>query len=217
MNSTLANAKADDVDMSDPTAVYSSVGIYLSSNYTEDNDPLVDASVGFGWGNNLLSIETKSGMDAINGRYAKMGLYKGLGLYVDATYQFEDNDESAYALNVGGIYALKINETLQFYPIATVGYGDALSENDRIDRHSMLYTVGTYSRVQLGKGWSLGVDPFYTYADGNHISTSIVSLDTFVSYQVKTHQFRVGAEHSWASDIRDDTDGSIYAKYKFAF
>lgn len=208
-------------DMSDPTAVYSSVGVNYSFDYG-DSEELeshnVDVSVGFGWSNNMLSLETKSNAEAINARYAKMNILGSLGLYTDITYNEKDinlNNESAYTLSVGGVYSLRLNETFQFYPVATVGFAGI---TDTEGEAPILYTLGSYNRVQLGHGFSLGLDPFYTMVDGTEYDA--LKVDTFVSYQVNNHQFRLGAEASWDSESSyDDKEdqGLAYLKYKFAF
>lgn len=195
--STSADAKS--IDMSDPTAVYSSVGGVINA----DGD--VDLSFGAGWGTNLFSIESRQNFDAFNVRYAKMQLWKGLGLYVDATFQIEADTGST--VGIGGIYALPISKVFQFYPILTVG-GIELTEGD----WSTSATFGVYSRIQLGNGFSIGIDPFYTTAENDFSTTS---LDSFLGYQYKTHMLRFGFLGSETNHTSYDSKG--YIKYKFGF
>ncbi len=187
------------VDMSDPTAVYSSVGGVVN----EDGD--IDLSVGAAWGNNLLSIESKQNFDAVNVRYAYMKLWKGLGIYVDSTYQIEADQGSS--IGAGIIYSLPVNKVFQIYPVVTLG-GMELIEGEWI----ATATFGAYARFQLGNGFSVGLDPFYTTGED---SFSITSLDSFLAYQYKTQQVRLGFIGSEVN--KADFDGSAYIKYKYAF
>ena len=199
MTTLSVTANGKDIDMSDPTAVYSSVGGVIN----EDGD--VDLSVGAGWGNNLLSVESRQNFDALNVRYARMKLWKGLGLYIDATHQIEADFGSTFG--IGGIYALPINKVFQFYPIITVGGMEQMK-----GEWSGSATFGVYSRIQLGKGFSVGIDPFYTTSENSFSSTT---LDSFLGYQYKTHMFRFGLLGSDTNST--DYDSKAYIKYKFGF
>ncbi|MCW8348988.1 MULTISPECIES: hypothetical protein [Vibrio] len=216
------SALAKDVDMSDPTAVYSSVGGTLSQNYGANGEETNgDVSVGVGWGKNLLSIESKDSLDSINTRYARMGVVGDLGVYFDNTITtakvLGEEEYHGYTASLGAIYSLKLNDTLQLYPIVTIGSAGELGGS----HHRAIYTVGSYNRIQLGNGWSVGLDPFYTVVDGEKEDS--FKFDTFVSYQYKSHQFRLGTTNQWQQAEEYDystsieTGGEVYFKYKYAF
>ncbi|USD42776.1 hypothetical protein J4N42_19345 [Vibrio sp. SCSIO 43135] len=177
------------VDMSDPTAVYSSVG----TSFTSEGN--VDLSAGFAWGKNLLSIETKNGADAINARYAWMT--DGRGVYGEAYFNHETDTVSG---SVGYIHTFKVHEKVKLYPLAMVGFND----NDITDT-MLTGTIGMYTRVDIGSGFHLGLDPFYTVGEGDYDSHSV---DTFVGKQVDNHRVRVGI---------NSADEELYFKWQMAF
>ncbi|GAB7218791.1 hypothetical protein [Vibrio comitans] len=193
------------VDMADPTAVYSSVGAHL---YTNGD---FDLSAGLAWGKNMLAVESKQGMDAINVRYAHMDLWQGIGVYAESTLQL-DNDFGTSA-SIGAVSTLKVGEVWTIYPIATLGSIEVIE-----DEWIATGTVGFYNRFKLGSGFSLGIDPFYTLGESDYES---IYVDTFISYQYKNHQIRLGYNGSESKskvlNSSTDFDGEGYLEYKMAF
>ncbi|MGF1719342.1 hypothetical protein L4D20_04760 [Vibrio kyushuensis] len=178
------------VDMSDPTAVYSSVGTSMSS----DGD--IDVSAGFAWGKNLLSIETKQGTDALNTRYAWMT--EGKGIYAEAYFNRDTETQSG---SVGYIHTFELSETIKIYPLAMVGIN-----NDELSNTTIATgTIGMYTRINIGSGFHLGVDPFYTLGESDHKTHSV---DTFVGKQIDNHRVRVGV---------NSAEEEMYFKWQMAF
>ncbi|GAD90963.1 MULTISPECIES: hypothetical protein [Vibrio] len=193
------------VDMADPTAVYSSVGAHL---YTNGD---LDLSAGFAWGKNMLAVESKQGMDALNVRYAHMNLWQGIGVYAESTLQLE-NDFGTSA-SIGAVSTLQVGDSWTIYPIATLGSMEIIE-----DKWITTGTIGVYNRFKLGSGFSLGVDPFYTLGESGYES---IYVDTFISYQYKNHQIRLGynASESQHNRVNSNTGftGEGYLEYKMAF
>ncbi|GEA52287.1 hypothetical protein VIN01S_30910 [Vibrio inusitatus NBRC 102082] len=187
------------VDMADPTAVYSSVG----GHFYTDGD--FDLSAGFAWGKNMLAVESKQGFDALNVRYAHMNLWNGVGVYAESTVQLEE--DLGTTASIGAVSTWNVGKVWTMYPILTIG-GMELTEDNWITTG----TVGVYNRFKLGHGFSLGLDPFYTFGESDFHSTYV---DTFVSYQYKNHQIRVGYNDSEGEF--SDFDGEGYIEYKMAF
>lgn len=181
---------ADEVDMSDPTAVYSSVG----TSFTSDGE--VDLSAGFAWGEHLLSIETKQGADALSTRYAWMR--EGRGLYAEGYFNDETETQSG---SVGYIHTFQIHEKIKLYPLAMVG----INNNDMTDTTIATGTVGMYTRIDIGSGFHLGLDPFYTFGESGYDS---YSLDSFIGKQIDNHRVRVGV---------NSAEEEMYFKWQMAF
>ncbi|MGF1753438.1 hypothetical protein L4C33_07565 [Vibrio makurazakiensis] len=181
---------AEELDMSDPTAIYSSVG----TSFTSDGE--VDVSAGFAWGEHLLSLETKQGADALSARYAWMT--EGKGLYAEGYFNHETDTQSA---SLGYIHTFQVHEKIKLYPLAMVG----VNSNDVTDKTIATGTLGMYSRVDIGSGFHLGVDPFYTVGEGDYDSFSV---DSFVGKQIDNHRVRVGV---------NSADEEMYFKWQMAF
>lgn len=187
------------VDMADPTAVYSSFG---ANAYTNGD---LDLSAGLAWGKNMLAIESKQGFDALNVRYANMDLWNGIGVYAESTAQLDK--EFGTTASIGAVSTWHVVDNWTIYPVLTVG-GMELTEENWITTG----TAGLYNRFNLSHGFSLGLDPFYTYGESDFNS---INVDAFVSYQVKNHQIRIG--YSGAETSYSDFEGESYIKYKMAF
>ncbi|WP_132765312.1 hypothetical protein [Vibrio crassostreae] len=185
--------------MADPTAVYSSVGAHA---YTNGD---LDLSAGLAWGKSVLAVESKGGFDAFNVRYAKMNMWNGVGIYAESTIQTEKDFGTTASVGAVGTYSL--NNRWTMYPILTFGSTEHI-EDDWIATG----TVGVYNRFKLGSGFSLGIDPFYTIGESNYESTYI---DSFVNYQYKNHQIRIG--YNGSESHVTDFDGEGYIEYKMAF
>lgn len=197
--SSLAQNDTKQLDMADPTAVYSSVGAHL---YTNGD---LDLSAGFAWGKNMLAVESKGGFDAANIRYAHMNLWNNLGVYAESTIEFEDNFGST--ATIGAVSTLKAGDWITFYPILTLGGLEV-----REDKWIATTTVGTYTRIKLVNGFSLGLDPFLTYGESDYNS---LSTDVFINYQYQNHQVRLG--YIGSSVESSDFEGEGYLEYKMAF
>jgi|GEM_PF-6121661 len=181
---------ADKVDMSDPTAVYSSVG----TSFTSSGE--VDLSAGFAWGEHLLSIETKQGADALSTRYAWMR--EGKGLYAEGYFDHESETQSG---SVGYIHTFQLHEKIKIYPLAMLG----VSNNEMTSDTIATGTVGMYTRIDIGSGFHLGVDPFYTVGENDYDQ---YSLDSFVGKQIDNHRVRVGV---------NSAEEEMYFKWQMAF
>ncbi|WP_394246548.1 hypothetical protein [Vibrio profundi] len=181
---------ADKVDMSDPTAVYSSVG----TSFTSSGE--VDLSAGFAWGEHLLSIETKQGADALSTRYAWMR--EGRGLYAEGYFDHELDTQSG---SVGYIHTFQLHEKIKIYPLAMLG----VNNNQNTDSTIATGTVGMYTRIDIGSGFHLGVDPFYTVGENDY---DHYSVDSFVGKQIDNHRVRVGV---------NSAEEEMYFKWQMAF
>ena len=193
-------AESKQVDMGDPTAIYSSFG----TEY--DSDGTLDVSLGVASGRHLLLVETKEGFDALKATYANMS--QGSGFYAESTF-----NKDIRSLSAGYITTFKMGETVTFYPVGMLGY----TNYDNLDYVTPTATLGVYTRINIAPGWQLGLDPFVTaYGkedQGGVFST--LSTDMFVGYQYQQHRFRVGYASSIVSSNKDDH--SIFFNYKVAF
>ncbi|AQS39319.1 hypothetical protein Sps_04213 [Shewanella psychrophila] len=175
------------IDMSDPTAVYSSIGVKADSSGT------LDASTGFAWGSNQLLVESKGGAESLSLTYANMS--QGSGFYGEAS-----GNSAQRSASIGYVTTLMLSEKLKIYPVIMAGY-----INDEImDRVTGIATAGFYTRYNLGSGFHLGLDPCFTFGqDGYQVNT----FDAFVGYQHKTHRLRLG--------VNEDRESSL--QYNMAF
>ncbi|WP_083700142.1 hypothetical protein [Shewanella sp. UCD-KL12] len=160
------------VDMSDPTAVYSSIGVKA------DTSGKLDASAGFAWGNNQLLIESKGGGDSLSMTYANMN--KGAGFYAEASGNAERRSTS-----IGYVTTLPLAENLKIYPVIMAGY----INDELMDEVTGIVTAGFYTRYNLGSGFHLGLDPFFTYGQNGYQANT---FDAFIGFQHKTHRIRLG-------------------------
>ncbi|WP_150102042.1 hypothetical protein [Shewanella halifaxensis] len=187
LSSAASADEQETLDMSDPTAVYSSLGISVDTR--ED----LDVNGGFAWGVNQLLIETKGGGDSVSLTYARMT--EGSGLYAETTF-----NKDLRSVNAGYITTFSLAESMKLYPVIMGGY-----INDEVsDDVTPIMSTGFYFRYNFGSGFHLGVDPFYTI--GTDSFDSFV-VDTFLGYQYKSHRFRVGI----------DEDKEVSLEYKIAF
>ncbi len=191
--------KEEQVDMADPTAVYSSVGAH---QYADGN---FDLSAGLAWGKNVVAVESKDGFDAVNVRYAQMNLWNGIGVYAESTIQLENDFGTSASVGAVGTYSVGTLWTM--YPILTVGSTEHI-EDDWIATS----TVGVYNRFKIGSGFSIGVDPFYTIGESGYEN---IYVDTFINYQYKNHQIRLG--YNGSESHKTNFDGEGYIEYKMAF
>ncbi|EAS42970.1 hypothetical protein C9J48_17550 [Photobacterium profundum] len=177
----------ENIDMSDPTAVYSAVGISLNS---EQN---VDISGSVAWDNNQLLVETNNGANSLGLTYAYME--EGSGLYAEA-----DINTDLRSYSVGGVTTLEATDCLKFYPVAMLGFiNDETTEDS-----TAITTLGTYTRYTIGKGLHLGLDAFYILGTQGYDDYAV---DAFLGYQYQRHRLRLGI----------DQDEEIELEYKIAF
>ena len=192
--------KKEQVDMGDPTAIYSSFGMEYNSEGT------FDISGGVASGNHLLFVETKNGFDALSATYANMA--GGSGFYAETTF-----NKDARSLSGGYVITFKPSEIITFYPVAMIGY----TNHENIDYITPTGTLGVYTRINIAPDWHLGVDPFVTVygREDKDGVFSTLSTDMFVGYQFKQHRVRLG----YASSLVDtgEDDHSVFMNYKIAF
>jgi hypothetical protein len=185
------------VDMSDPTQVYSSVS--LKTDFEGD----FDGSVGVGVGKNLGKFETNKGAEEFKLYYAHMN--KGKGFYAEMGF-----GENWQTYSAGGVMTLTVGKRTKIFPVAMIGVSNVLNDSDP------MVTGGAYIRTNIGKGFGIGADLFYTLLmndagkpyDGN-------SIKVFGSYQYKSHLFKLG--YSNEADLDTGEEGEVYLQYTIAF
>lgn len=202
----VAAAEADEIDMSDPTAVYSSVGMSMSEGADK-----VDVSASFAWGNNLFSFESRDGRDDYNVRYAWME--DGRGFYAEGNRGHEEAFQYGSA-SVGYIDTLRVNDHVSFYPVAMIGINNyEVKDNIGADYAIYTATVGTYTRIKFGENWHIGIDPFVTVGEMDY---TFKTVDAFIGKQLQNHRLRIGFRI--ADDGNDMTDNDqAYIKWQVAF
>ncbi|AJR06207.1 hypothetical protein C9J03_26050 [Photobacterium gaetbulicola] len=161
----------DKVNMADPTAVYSSVGMGIAANGD------VDASFGLAFGKHGMSLESKKGFDELKARYYWMN--EGQGFYTEG--YFGGDVES---LTGGYVATWKAMEKVTFYPVLTIG----VNKNQVTDDSIAIGMAGFYSRINHN-AWHIGFDNFYSFGEDDY---DLYTYDAFVGYQIKNHRIRAG-------------------------
>jgi hypothetical protein len=182
------------LDMTDPTQVYSSVGTRVNG------EGLIDVNVGFAMGNKVLKIDT---LDGMQGAKFKGAMFKGnKGLYFSGKMK-----KDMQGLNLGYVHKFGVLPTLKLVPFGTLGAVNNLNETDPA------VTVGLYIRGGKNQGFKYGADIINTtLINDDHDTSNNTTLEVYVGYQYKTHLVQVGADND-----NKDEDFLPYVSYKLAF
>jgi len=236
---TLAQEKQEKEvqDMSDPTAVYTQVGIgatnkglnlKIGSSYDTGNPDTMAMNVfefkGF-WGDSLGWDDDDdvkdSGVDTFRVRNFSLNLTNGRGQQVDLTFNRDDshladeNGNLSYAI----IQALPKIWRLNFYPLIGAGmeFGNNVIEDDgSIDSGYSIQgfngLVGTYIKLEITEKAWINYNPFYLAT----ISGSDNYLDNAYGLgndEILTHEFALNYQITQIFNVRYFANWSEYTDF----
>ncbi|MGC9461147.1 hypothetical protein [Vibrio genomosp. F10] len=189
-------------DMSDPTAVYTSVGVgYGTSGY--------NAKIGLKLPStssneaNMLNLEVKNGGDTFRGRFFNVDNSTGGAISVDAGY---DRNSGVANISAGALTTLPLSENIVFYPGLYLGgmIGDRLNVDNHttgVDIKALTATGQLYTNFKLTDKLWLNVNPSFTTSLYG-IKTDTFDLEVAIGYQITPvfnarfyHNNNVGVGH----------------------
>jgi len=163
LSPAMATEQEEVADMSDPTAVYTSVGLgYGNKGYNAKIGlQLPDAGDGSA---HMISLEVKEGGDTFRGRYFKVDTTSGFASSLDASY---DQLTGTAHVSAGALQTIPLTERLVIYPGLYLGGMIGDQENLRgqttgVDLLAITATAQLYSKFQITEQMWLNLNPAYT-------------------------------------------------------
>ncbi|WP_244230739.1 hypothetical protein [Vibrio ouci] len=178
-----AIAEESSPDMSDPTAVYTSVGAgYGTKGHNlKLGIQLPDSGEGSA---HMISLESKEGGDTYRGRYFKLNTTTGFASSIDANY---NRLTGVAQVSAGGLQTIPITDQFTIYPSLYLGTMIANERNDAgdkvgVDFPAITATALLYTKYQFTENVWLNVNPSFTSSVYGS-KTDVFDLEASLGYQ----------------------------------
>ena len=199
------------IDMSDPTAVYTAVGVQAGTNGMQVSGQFGYSPEGGRKHMGFVEYRNDDGLNNLRARYFTPGA-TGLGAFVDVSRNEQSVADQDVAINTamaGLMQVLPINDKITLYPSLLAGNiwsDDKIAGQDVYDSTTII-TFNTYATYAINDKTWLMFNPVYTYGiDGE--DTRDFYLEMALGYRISnTETVRLHASN----------DNDVWFNYTQAF